>query len=127
MPVPASRSPLVIAVSPRALFDLREDGQPVELDGQAAVAACPLIPGSAFSFVRKLLALNTGGRRHVEVVLVSADSADTGLRVLRSVGHYQLPIARAAFTRAAPSMASSPNRSCCTLKPSMFLAMYFRM
>lgn len=102
MPVPASRSPLVIAVSPCALFDLREDGQPVELDGQAAVAACPLIPGSAFSFVRKLLALNTGGRRQVEVVLVSADSADTGLRVLRSIGHYQLPIARAAFTRAAP-------------------------
>jgi len=102
MTVPASCSPLVIAVTPRALFNLREDGHPVELDGQAAVAAGPLPPGSAFSFVRKLLALNTGGRRQVEVVLVSADSADTGLRVLRSVGHYQLPIARAAFTSAAP-------------------------
>ena len=109
MTVPASCCPLVIAVTPRALFDLREDDQPVELDGLAAVAACrrmheavPLPPGSAFSFIRKLLALNTGGRQQVEVVLVSADSADTGRRVLRSIGHYQLPITRAAFTRDAP-------------------------
>jgi 5'-nucleotidase len=55
-----------------------------------------------FTLVRKLLALNTGAEQRVEVVLVSADSADAGLRVLHSLDHYGLPVARAAFTHGAP-------------------------
>lgn len=101
--------PLVLAVTPHALFDLREGVQATELGGQGAHAASrrasdtgPLHPGSAFTLIRKLLALNTCGRQRVEVVLVSADSAVASLRVLRSLGHYGLPITRAAFTRGAP-------------------------
>lgn len=109
MTVPASCTPLVIAVTPRALFDLRENRELAELNGQATTAAyrhlhdtAPLDRGSAFSLIRKLLALNKRERAQVEVVLVSAGSADMGLQVLRSLGHYGLPIARAAFTHGAP-------------------------
>jgi 5'-nucleotidase len=109
MTVHSSCAPLVLAVTPHALFDLREDDQAIEPDGQSPYAtskrahdAVPLRPGSAFTLVRKLLALNSRGRQRVEVILVSADSADASLRVLRSLGHYCLSIARAAFTRGAP-------------------------
>jgi 5'-nucleotidase len=109
MTMHSSCAPLVLAVTPHALFDLREDDQAIEPDGQSPYAtskrahdAVPLRPGSAFTLVRKLLALNSRGRQRVEVILVSANSADASLRVLRSLGHYGLPIARAAFTRAAP-------------------------
>ena len=49
--------------------------------------------------VKKLLALNNrlDEPLGVEVVLLSRNSADTGLRVFNSIEHYQLPITRAAF------------------------------
>jgi 5'-nucleotidase len=109
MTVLSSCAPLVLAVTPRALFDLREGDQEVALDGPATDAVfrrahetVPLRPGSAFTLVRKLLALNTGDRQRVEVVLVSPDGADASLLVLRSLGHYGLTITRAVFTGGAP-------------------------
>lgn len=109
MTVHSSCAPLVLAVTPHALFDLRDHTQSIEPGGQRPHAtsrrthdAVPLRPGSAFTLVRKLLALNSLGRQRVEVILVSADSAGASLAVLRSLGHYGLPIARAAFTRGAP-------------------------
>lgn len=108
MTVHPSCASLVLAVTPHALFDLREDDQAIEPDGQSPHAAtrrahdaAPLRPGSAFTLVRKLLALYSRSCQRVEVTLVS-DSADASLRALRSLGHYGLPIARAAFTRGAP-------------------------
>lgn len=69
MTVLSSCAPLVLAVTPRALFDLREDDQEVALDGPATNdvfrrthETVPLRPGSAFKLVRKLLALNTDDR-----------------------------------------------------------------
>lgn len=107
-PFPKRCSRPLLAVTPRALFDLREGRDAVDLDEEGAHAtsrranaAVPLRPGSAFALIRKLLALNTGGRQRVEIILVSTGSPDTGLRVLRSLGHYGLPITRAAFTRGA--------------------------
>lgn len=49
--------------------------------------------------MRKLLRLNErlGGDAQVEVVLLSRNSADTGLRVFNSIQHHELPISRAAF------------------------------
>jgi len=54
----------------------------------------------AFSLVEKLLQLNSLGdqRERVEVVLLSRNSADTGLRIFNSIQHYGLKIARAAFS-----------------------------
>jgi 5'-nucleotidase len=52
--------------------------------------------------VKKFLALNntpeSPNTQHVEIVLISRNSADTGLRVFNSIEHYGLDITRAAFT-----------------------------
>ena len=101
---------LVVAISSRALFDLDESHQVFEAKGeeestryQISPEGVPLLPGVAFSMVRQLLALNTDpSRPRVEVVLVSRNSADTGLRVFNSIRHHGLDISRAAFTRGEP-------------------------
>lgn len=97
---------LVIAISSRALFNLDESHQVYQSDGLAAYSEYqvaredePLEPGEAFPLVHKLLRLNEllGGDQQVEVVLLSRNSADTGLRVFNSIEHYNLSISRAAF------------------------------
>jgi 5'-nucleotidase len=97
---------LVIAISSRALFDLSESHAVYEKEGLAAYSQYqiahedePLSPGEAFPLVHKLLRLNErlGGESQVEVVLLSRNSADTGLRVFNSIQHYGLDIGRAAF------------------------------
>lgn len=97
---------LVIAISSRALFDLNESHQVYEQEGLAAYSAYqvaredePLQPGEAFPLVHKLLRLNTrlAPDSRVEVVLLSRNSADTGLRIFNSIAHYELDISRAAF------------------------------
>ena len=65
-----------------------------------------LEPGIAFPLVRKLLALNAGAPAdapRVEVVLLSRNSSDTGLRIFNSIEHHGLPISRAVFTSGAPT------------------------
>lgn len=97
---------LVIAISSRALFNLDESHQVYEEQGlqayseyQVAHEEQPLEPGEAFPVVHKLLRLNErlGDNNQVEVVLLSRNSADTGLRVFNSIEHYGLSISRAAF------------------------------
>lgn len=96
---------LVVAISSRALFDLQESHQVYESEGveayrqyQIAHEDEVLQPGDAFALVQKLLALNAAGERaQVEVILVSRNSADTGLRVFNSIQHHSLDISRAAF------------------------------
>ena len=61
-------------------------------------------PGIAFPMVQKLLALNAGASPEsprVEVVLLSRNSSDTGLRIFNSIRHYGLGIVRAVFTSGA--------------------------
>jgi 5'-nucleotidase len=98
---------LVVAISSRALFDLDESHQVYESQGVDAYHKYQidheddfLQPGVAFHMVRKLLAVNerTEGRSRVEVILLSRNSADTGLRVFNSIQHHGLDITRAAFT-----------------------------
>ena len=47
----------------------------------------------------KLLSLNSvkTGKRRVEVILLSKNSADTGLRIFNSIDHYGLDIKKAVF------------------------------
>jgi 5'-nucleotidase len=99
---------LVVAVSSRALFDLDESHAIFEKEGVEAYCSyqieheeIPLQPGVAFSLVKKLLALNarTPENPRVEVILLSRNSADTGLRIFNSIQHHGLAISRAAFTR----------------------------
>ena len=98
-------SKLVLAISSRALFDLRESHDVYMASGVAAYRQYQidhedeiLEPGDAFLLVEKLLSLNASlNQSRVEVVLVSRNSADTGLRVFNSIQHYGLDISRAAF------------------------------
>lgn len=98
---------LVIGISSSALFDLKASDRVYRDEGVAAYAAYqieredePLAPGDAFHLVRKLLSINDllNDNNRVEVILLSRNTADTGLRVFNSIEHHHLPIRRAAFT-----------------------------
>jgi 5'-nucleotidase len=116
-----SNARLVVAISARALFDLEEGHDLFESRGLDAYAQYQrahendrLEPGIAFPLVRKLLALNAMARAHfpiaegeperpcVEVILLSRNSSDTGLRIFNSIESYGLDIVRAVFTSGAP-------------------------
>lgn len=98
---------LVIAISSRALFNLDDSHDVYIKEGLKAYSEYQiereneiLSPGSAFPLVEKLLSLNSVGGSHprVEIILLSRNSADTGLRIFNSIQHYQLDISRAAFS-----------------------------
>jgi 5'-nucleotidase len=98
---------LVIAISSRALFDLSESHRVFVEQGVDAYHAYQvqhendvLEPGIAFHLTKKLLALNEqlGERGRVDIILLSRNSSDTGLRVFNSIRHHGLHITRAAFT-----------------------------
>src|SRR3990167_5600469 len=95
---------LVIAISSSVLFDLKESDQIFKQHGIEAYAQYQiehendiLAPGIAFPLVKKLLGLNQYGE-FVEIILLSRNSADTGLRIFNSIEHHTLSITRAAFT-----------------------------
>lgn len=97
---------LVIAVSSRALFDLDEShGIYVEkgIDEykkhQEENIDTPLGKGVAFPFIKRFLYINKvfPDQLPVEVVILSKNSSETGLRIFRSIKHYGLDISRAAF------------------------------
>lgn len=100
---------LVVAISSRALFDLEASHRIFTAKGLEAYSRYQiehendlLAPGVAFPLVTKLLRLNEDApTRRVEVILLSHNSADTGLRIFNSIQHYGLDITRAAFTNGA--------------------------
>lgn len=97
---------LVVAISSRALFDLEESHRVFVEKGLEAYSRYQieheddlLQPGIAFPLVNKLLRLNDGAHTpRVDVILLSHNSADTGLRIFNSIEHFKLAISRAAFT-----------------------------
>jgi 5'-nucleotidase len=95
---------LVIAISSRALFDLEKSNAVFESQGMQAYADYqiahennPLEKGVAFPLVEKLLSLNQE-KALVEVILISRNTADTGLRIFNSIAHYDLNITCAGFS-----------------------------
>ena len=104
-------NPLIVAISSRTLFDMEDSHALFEREGIDAYADFQrtheddiLEPGIAFPLVRKLLALNEGAppeAPRVEVILISRNSADTGLRIFNSIAHHGLAIKRAAFSNGA--------------------------
>jgi len=122
----ADPGPLVVAISSRALFDLNESHNVFESQGLEAYAEYQLSrendflkPGEAFQLVKKLLALNEGEFNHpgVEVILVSRNSADSGLRIFNSIEHHKLDIERAVFTNG-----ESPFRYMTAIGTDLFLS-----
>lgn len=98
---------LIIGIASRALFDLSESHTIYEEEGIEAYSKYQiehenksLTPGIAYPLVQKLLALKDPETNTslVEVILLSRNSADTGLRVFNSIQHHALSITRAAFT-----------------------------
>ena len=122
---PAQIDPLVIAISSRALFDLDESHEVYEQQGlnayqeyQIAREDEPLEPGVAFALVQKLLHLNNLLEAEpVEVILLSRNSADTGLRIFNSIQHFGLNITRAAFCSG-----DSPYRYISAFNSHLFLS-----
>lgn len=117
---------LTLAISSRALFDLEESHRVFETEGVDAYCLYQiqheneyLQPGVAFGLVHKLLRLNQFSEleERVEVVLISRNNADTGLRVFNSIQHYDLDISRAAFTGG-----QSPYRYVQPFKADLFLS-----
>jgi 5'-nucleotidase len=101
---------LVVGVSTRALFDLDEAHRVFAQEGVEAYtrhqienARTPLEPGTGLPLVRGLLRINElVGEPVVEVVVISRNSAETGLRTRHTIKTLGLPITRAAFTRGRP-------------------------
>ena len=98
------KAPLIVALSSRTLFDLDESNRVFEEEGveayrqyQIAREDEPLEPGVAFPLVQKLSRLNAQLPGRIEVILLSRNAADTGLRVFNSIQHHGLAIERAAF------------------------------
>lgn len=117
---------LVIAISSRALFDLDESHRIFEHEGIKKYAQYQiehenevLRSGAAFSLVEKFLAFKHPETEAplVEVILLSRNSSDTGLRIFNSIKHYGLNITRAAFTRG-----ESPYRYVSAFSSHLFLS-----
>lgn len=118
--------PLVVAIASRALFDLEAShaifearGLEAYRDYQLAREDQTLSPGEAYPLVRKLLALNRDPVDHpgVEVILVSRNSADTGLRIFNTIESLGLDIERAVFTNG-----ESPDRYMAAMQADLFLS-----
>ena len=96
---------LVVAIASSALFDLgeadqifKERGENAYREYQRAHENDVLQPGVAFAFIKRLLSFNLAPEDSpVEVILLSRNDPDTGLRVFNSIAANGLDITRAAF------------------------------
>lgn len=99
---------LVIGVASSAVFDLSESDSIFRSKGEEEYRKFqeenlnnPLPKGIAFPFIKRLLSLNDLSAEPedplVEVVLLSRNDPDTGLRVMKTINHYGLGMTRAIF------------------------------
>lgn len=101
---------LVVGVSTRALFNLEIENKVFEDEGIEAFRQFQLKhenelleAGTAFHLVKSLLDLNKiANKKIVEVVVMSRNSPETGMRVLNTIEKYKLDITRVAFTGGEP-------------------------
>ena len=123
--MPEAETFLTVAISSRALFDLdasdavyREQGLEAYRRYQIDREDEKLQPGKGYPFVTKLLHINKRlDARRVDVILLSRNSADTGLRVFNSIHQHDLDIRRAAFSSGA-----SPHRYAGAFDCDLFLS-----
>lgn len=118
---------LVIGLASSALFNLeesdkvfREQGEPIYRNYQRKNENIPLDSGVAFPFIQRLLRFNNifpKDNPFIEVILLSRNDPDTGLRVMNSIEHYSLDIKRAIFLQGR-----SPHKYIDALNISLFLS-----
>jgi len=107
---------LVVGISATALFDLSESDRlfressksnpdtAIEIyrEHMMKTEDQPLEHGTGFPLVKALQNLNTYQKDNepplIEVIVMSRNSPDTGIRVLNSIRHHGLSISRSAFT-----------------------------
>ncbi|HAX73683.1 MAG TPA: 5'-nucleotidase [Firmicutes bacterium] len=97
---------LVLGISTRALFNMEVENKIYEEHGSVAYTTYQienenkiLEKGTAFPFVEALLNLNHKFETPiVEVMILSSNTPEMGIRVFNSIDHYGLNIGRAAFT-----------------------------
>jgi 5'-nucleotidase len=101
---------LVVGVSSRALFNLEAENKIFEEKGiegyrkyQQENEDVDLEPGTAFFLVKSLLELNNkANKRIVEIVVMSKNSPETGVRAMNSLRKHGLEITRMAFSGGEP-------------------------
>lgn len=116
---------LVVGISSRALFDLEQSHRLFQTKGVGEYSQYqreheddPLGEGMAFRLVKKLLSIrDKNGEPCVEVILLSRNSADTGLRIFNSIEYHGLNITRAVF-----SQGESPYQYAEALGLNLFLS-----
>lgn len=121
------QSRLVIGIASSALFDLSESDAVFREQGEEAYRAFQeqhlddtLIPGDAYPFIDRLLSLNDLADPDdplVEVIVLSRNDPETGLRVMRSIRTHELAITRAIFMQGRSPYAFMP-----ALNMSLFLS-----
>ena len=118
---------LVVGIASSALFDLkdadaifRKHGEDKYREYQEEHISEALKAGVALPFIKRLLSLNDLSADEtplVEVIVLSRNDPETGLRVMRSISHHQLPISRAIFMQGR-----SPYEYIGALNMSLFLS-----
>lgn len=118
---------LVVGIASSALFDLEASDAVFTSEGEEAYRAYQeahvddrLDAGVAFPFIKRLLSLNDLGESDdplVEVIVLSRNDPDTGLRVMRSIEAHGLPVTRAIFMQG-----KSPYKFMSALNMSLFLS-----
>ena len=125
MPYPIERK-LVVGVSSNALFNLEledriflEEGVEKYRKFQIENKDKPLTAGIAQPFIRRFLNINKVYNKEspVEVVLLSKNSPETGVRIFNAIKSHELDISRAAFTSG-----KSPYRYIPAYNVSLFLS-----
>lgn len=120
---------LIVAIASSALFDLSDSDKVFREGGAIAYKKFQnkhvdkiFNEGIAFPFIKRLLRLNNVFKKEVpggvvEVVLLSRNSHETGLRVFKSIQHYKLDIQKAGFFSG-----ESPHRYIKAFNASLFLS-----
>lgn len=117
---------LVIGLASSALFDLsdsdsvfRDKGEEEYREFQRRHENTPLKPGVAFPFIKRLLSINEidPANPPIEVILLSRNDPDTGMRVMKSIEFYNLKMTRAVFLQGR-----DPHRYIPALSISLFLS-----
>ncbi|MDF2926739.1 MAG: 5-nucleotidase [Paenibacillaceae bacterium] len=116
----------VVAVASSALFNLEESDRVFREKGEEEYRRYQreheretLEQGVAFPLIKRLLSINGEDKddQPVEVVVLSRNDPDTGLRMFKSIEYYGLPITRAAFVAG-----SNPFRYMEAFNASLFLS-----
>ncbi|TWW68766.1 cytosolic 5'-nucleotidase 1A-like [Takifugu flavidus] len=109
---PKPRYAVTIAVSSRTLFNMVHERKIYEEEGVEKYVAYqlehenePLKPGAAFPFVKALMNVNTRLREFYpeseelfDIVLMTNNHAQVGVRLINSINHYDLTIERFCMT-----------------------------